>query len=143
VLTGTSWSFTIPAADFTSGIPYTVQSQAHDNTGGVQVSTIQRVLFAPRIVASAGPNGSGNEGSAISLNGTASGGFGTLNYAWNFGDGSTAAGLLKPSHTYGIYGTYTATLTVTDAIGQTAQSTTTVTVNDVAPTVSIGGPYAA
>src|SRR5262249_42898311 len=82
-----------------------------------------------------------NEGSAVSFAGSASGGLGTLTYQWNFGDGTSASGTLTPSHTYTGDGTYTAKLTVTDSLGDVASSTTQVTVKNVAPTVSIGGPY--
>jgi PKD repeat protein len=40
-------------------------------------------------------------------------------FSWNFGDGSAAGTSEKPSHTYLAGGTYTVTLTVTDASGQT------------------------
>ena len=63
-----------------------------------------------------------------------------MSYSWTFGDGSSASGSLTPSHTYSLYGTYTATLTATDSMGDVGRSTT-VTVKDVAPTVTIGGPY--
>lgn len=52
--------------------------------------------------------------------------------AWTFGDGATAAatgGLI--SHTYTTAGTYTASVTATDAIGRTASSTAVMTVNAV------------
>ncbi len=63
-----------------------------------------------------------------------------MSYAWNFGDGTTASGTLNPTHTYQNPGTYTAQLTVTDALGIPATSSLIVTVNDVAPTVSLTSP---
>ena len=41
---------------------------------------------------------------------------GIVSYAWNFGDGSGST-LAAPSHTYAVQGTYTVTLSVTDAEG--------------------------
>jgi len=55
---------------------------------------------------------------------------GTLaSYAWDFGDSSTGAGVTA-GHDYATAGTYTITLTVTDAGGLTASTTRTVTVTD-------------
>ncbi len=50
-----------------------------------------------------------------------------LQYAWNFGDGSTGEGK-KTSHIYKNAGAYTITLTVTDSLGRTALSTLKVTI---------------
>ena len=61
-------------------------------------------------------------------------------YSWNFGDGTTQSGSLNPSHTYANPGSYTATVTVTDADLPTSSSSAVVTVNDVAPTVSLNAP---
>jgi PKD repeat protein len=59
---------------------------------------------------------------------------------WNFGDGSTSS-LQNPSHTYANAGTYNVTLTVKDADGLTATSTTTATVNALSPPpVANAGP---
>jgi PKD repeat protein len=44
--------------------------------------------------------------------------------SWNFGDGGSGSGLTA-SHTYAASGTYTATLTVADALGQTSSATRT------------------
>ncbi len=51
-----------------------------------------------------------------------------VSYAWNFGDGSTAAGLTA-SHSYSSAGTFIATLTVTDDQGLTGTASASVTVN--------------
>ncbi len=58
-------------------------------------------------------------------------GAGYLDYSWNFGDGTPAGSGSSVSHTYYNYkaGGYTATLTVTDAAGQTDQCQFPITVN--------------
>jgi PKD repeat protein len=48
---------------------------------------------------------------------------------------------MTPAHTYANYGNYAATLTVTDGQGRSSQSSTAVTVADVAPTPNPHGPY--
>jgi PKD repeat protein len=48
-------------------------------------------------------------------------------YSWSFGDGSTGTGE-KPSHAYATPGTYSVTLTITDASGQTASASHPLTV---------------
>src|SRR5699024_9827484 len=57
---------------------------------------------------------------------------------WTWGDGSRTDGTLAPTHAYADDGEYEVTLTVTDSYGQQATSTRTVTVENVAPTVSAG-----
>ena len=52
---------------------------------------------------------------------------GILSYAWNFGDGGTATGVTV-DHLYGVDGSYTVTLTVTDVAGASASTSQTVTV---------------
>ena len=60
-------------------------------------------------------------------------------YAWNFGDGSTGSGA-SLSHTYTTAGTYTVTLSVTDADGgAVSKITKSLTVKPV-PTATFSGP---
>ncbi len=64
-----------------------------------------------------------------------------LDYAWDFGDGSTAAGKTA-THAYSAPGVYTVTLTVTDLKGGVGTDTLTVTILGNAPPVpDAGGPY--
>jgi PKD repeat protein len=58
-------------------------------------------------------------------------------YAWDFGDGGTAAGMIV-SHTYNSTGTFTALLRVTDSGNLTASTTRTITVNPLAAPVLTG-----
>ena len=62
-----------------------------------------------------------------------------LTYAWNFGDGTTAAGV-SPNHTYTQRGTYTVTLTVRDPYGMTATASRTVSATNRAPLVTASAP---
>ena len=64
---------------------------------------------------------------------------GTLAYAWNFGDGGTSD-QANPSHTYTRQGTFTATLTVTDAGGATASANVQITSGNTAPSVKFVSP---
>ncbi|MEV4351885.1 ThuA domain-containing protein [Actinoplanes sp. NPDC049596] len=60
---------------------------------------------------------------------------GGLSYQWSFGDGGTSTEA-NPRHTYARVGTYTATLKITYAGGETATVTTTVTVGCAVPDTS-------
>jgi PKD repeat protein len=75
---------------------------------------------------------------SCNFNGTASGDpDGSISgYAWNFGDGGTGSGSTI-AHTYPAAGSYSATLTVTDNSGATAQQVKTVTVNSVVTPPSV------
>ncbi len=94
----------------------------------------------PVLTVAAGPDQTSEEGQAVQFSATASGGTGSLSYLWNFGDG-TSASTLNPSHTYIDNGNYTATLTVTDTTGATKPASVRITVQNVAPTVSMDNDY--
>ncbi len=51
-----------------------------------------------------------------------------IGYSWNFGDGSSSTNA-NPSHSYSTSGTFNATLTVTDDLGDTGTDTVTITVS--------------
>jgi serine protease len=63
-----------------------------------------------------------------------------LTYKWDFGDGSTGAGV-SPTHTYTTGGEYTVTLVVNDAKADSTPYTTTATIDEVnEPPVADAGP---
>src|SRR5438270_702966 len=66
----------------------------------------------------------------------------TVSYAWTFGDGSTGSGV-KPTHVYADNGSYSVTLTVTDARGAASPAaSTTATIANAAPVASAGAQAA-
>jgi PKD repeat protein len=67
-------------------------------------------------------------GTAVGFIPTVAGGTAPFTYAWSFGDGSTSA-VVAPSHTYSDSGSFTVKLTVTDALGVSANSTLTASVS--------------
>jgi PKD repeat protein len=77
-------------------------------------------------------------GQAATFDGTASRpspGRTIRSYSWDFGDGDVKLGLTSPTttHDFQTAGTFTVTLTVTDDLGKTAQTTQTITVRGDAP----------
>ena len=95
-------------------------------SGGSTVSFASVSVTANSVqpdTASAGSAVTSNAGSAVSFSQAAATGTGPLSYSWNFGDGTSPSGSLNPTHTYQNPGTYTAQLTVTDALGIPATST--------------------
>ena len=64
-----------------------------------------------------------------------------LTYAWDFdGNGTTDSTEANPTHTYATAGTFNATLTVTDADGQTGFDTIPITAGNTRPVVTITVP---
>jgi PKD repeat protein len=66
-----------------------------------------------------------NEQATFDASDSSSPGASITSYEWEFGDGTTATGQ-SASHTYDTMGEYEVTLTVTDDIGETASTTTTI-----------------
>jgi len=98
-------------------------------------ATVQRVNRAP--VASAGGPYTGMAGAVLSMSsaGSSDPDGDLITCAWTFGDGGTGAGPTT-SHTYAAAGTYTVSVTVTDAGTPHLSDTnaTTATIADIRPT---------
>ena len=100
----------------------------------------------PPVAQANGPY-SGTEGNAVqfSSSGSLDPDGSIVTYAWDFGDGNTAA-TANPSHTYVAAGTYNVSLTVTDDAGDSTSDVTTATIEaivvNVPPTADANGPYA-
>ena len=77
---------------------------------------------------------------AVALSGGATGGVPPYSYAWDFGDGTTAAPAptAAANHAYSLPGSFTATLTVADATSSRAV-TDTVAITALQPVPTVGG----
>ena len=108
----------------------------------VQLEVAAETPNAPP-TAVAGPDQSGDEGSSILFDGSASSDSdgSVVSYDWNFGDGESAAGTVV-SHVYADDGLYSAQLTVTDNQGASRTDAVMVQLDNVPPTADAGGPYA-
>jgi hypothetical protein len=138
---------------FTPGEPgsYVVTCSVTDADGQVtvQAASLTAIAVAPTLSISGTPDSSISEGTAVSLLASASSPRidDTYSYAWSVTLNSNAYTLPNTVATNAAAlnftpsqpGTFVATCTVTDADGQTATLPETITVTDVAPTVSITG----
>ena len=133
---------------------YTVTLTVTDDGGltdtGTTMATIAEVP-PPNQAPTANANGPYNAqvGDTINFSGAGSSDpDGTIvAYAWDFGDGNTGTGA-NPAHAYGIAGSFTVTLTVTDdgSPALTGNAVTTATITDApppnqTPTANANGPY--
>jgi hypothetical protein len=89
------------------------------------------------LTCSAGGPYNGEINEVLSFTGFATGGTEPYTWAWDFGDGATAA-VQNPTHAYTAPGTYNVTLTVTDAADATVTDTTTATIIAPQPVLEIG-----
>lgn len=125
--------------DDTAGADGTVTPtfRAVDNAGNVATTTSPSLTLdttAPVVDISANET-TVSVGESIAFDASVSDTTAATNYLWEFGDGAVASGS-APNHTYDDSGTYTVELTVTDAVGQTNNTTTTISVTGInnAPT---------
>src|SRR5205809_187104 len=114
---------------------YTAIVIVRDAAGGGAPATIALTVTISEVTAMATlATTSAVEGDTISFAAVASGGAGgPYTCHWEFGDGATGTGATA-SHSYSKAGTYTPTVTVTDAYGASAEK--------VLPIITVRGPIA-
>ncbi len=132
-----------PSHTYTAAGTYTVTLTVTDNLGATNTSTGTVTVAAQppanippvaaftfttaNLVATFDGSGSSDPDGTIA------------SYAWNWGDNTPAGSGVKPSHSYGVAGTYQVTLTVTDNKGASTSVTkavTTAAVANVPPTAA-------
>ena len=122
---------------FASPGSYAVALTVTDSDGS-SATTTQTITVAGPVAQFTGPAPQ-LEGAALGFNAGAPGpqAANPVSYAWTFGDGATASGP-SATHAYATAGTYTATLTATDANGDFTSATHMVSVLDESPAAAFG-----
>ena len=121
---------------------YTGSVTVTDTFGGSDTQAFEVVVANAAPVVDAGEDKTVDEGSSVAFTGsfTDAGINDTHTVTWDFGDGSDRLSInneqLSIEHTYTDDGTYTASFTVTDSDGAVSSDELTVTVNNVAPTIT-------
>jgi len=114
-----------PTHTYSSIGNFTATLTVTDNGGATGSATVAVTVGSnqpPTASASATPT-SGKSPLSVAFTGNGTDPDGTIaSYAWTFGDGGTS-GVRNPSHVYATPGNFTATLTVTDNNGATANAT--------------------
>lgn len=124
-------TYTVLVRGVGNGDPLTTGYSSYGSVGNYRLSAsvVGTSGQAPTAVATASVT-SGTAPVAVSFTGSTSSDpeGDALTYAWSFGDGGTSA-LADPTYTYSTAGTYTATLTVTDAQGLAGSASVVITVS--------------
>ena len=130
-----------PKHSYSKAGNYIAKLTVTDSEGNKANDTAQVIVYEELKADADGPYG-GLVGSNIQFFGSATGGVPPYQWQWNFGDGSFS-NLQNPVHSYSMPGVYTATLTVTDSIGNVAQDSAFVyvfTQDNTPPSIKIIKP---
>ena len=141
-ITGYAWDFgdggsstsANPSYTYTTAGTYTVSLTVTDDGGLTDTTTGSVTVTDPPVntAPTAAFTSSTSDLTASFTDGSSDAEGPISSYSWNFGDGGSSANA-NPSHTYAAAGTYTVSLTVTDAGGLTDTATGSVTVTDPIP----------
>lgn len=147
-ITSYAWNFgdgitstgATPAHAYQSAGTYTVTLVVTDSSGQQSAPITQRVtVHALPVGAFWFSPGQPLEGTSVHFDASGSAnpepGVPITGWAWRFGDGGTASGA-APAHTFAKPGTYSVTLTLTNALGLSSSTTQLVTVHDEPPAAS-------
>ena len=115
-----------PTHQYNTAGTYQVKLIATTNNGCMD-STVGNISIYPKPIAGFSVSAVCN-GENTSFNNMSTISSGTMNYVWNFGDGSSSTST-NPQHMYAASGTYTVTLTVTSDKGCSDVYTSSATVN--------------
>ena len=133
-------------ADNNGGADHSGQLVVTDPAGNKTTKNFSVPVSNAAPVVNAGPDGASAWGRTVTFAGSAtdpgSADQATLQYSWDFGDGSpSASGGATAHHAYAAPGLYTATLTVTDKDGLSSTDTRTVTVRTRTTSASYTGDH--
>jgi PKD repeat protein len=121
---------------------YTAEVWANDSGGGNSTIKLTITVSATPTVSIGAVPSPTDTGQAVTFTPTTVGGTGPFTYGWEFGDGSTST-LQSPSHTYSTAGAYKVNLSATDAVGKTALTNITLTVNSPPTATASASPTTA
>jgi len=137
-VSGYAWTFgdgstgtgSAPSHRYASAGTWTVTLTVTDDKGATGTTTSTVTTTLPANVAPTAGFTASVTGKVVTVDGASSQDTdGSIaGYAWDFGDGTSAATGAQTTHTYAAAGTYTVTLTVTDDRNGTASTSRTVTI---------------
>jgi PKD repeat protein len=128
---GVESSLAAPSYSYETPGTYEVSVSVTDSVGGnvVAFDNVTAQSLTPLTVTASASPPSGTAPLGVTLTAVPSGGSGSDTFAWSFGDGTSDGTGISTPHTYASAGTYSATVTVTDGTGATAQATVIVQVS--------------
>src|SRR2546426_8476818 len=131
--------------------PFPVMLTVTDNLGATGSATgtvtVSAGLAKPTVTVNAPSPNPANEGASVSISFTSTDDEAISRTCVNFGDGSSVCAASPVSHVYSTGGVaskaFTITVNATDAAGVTGSKTASITINDLAPTVTVTTPASA
>jgi YVTN family beta-propeller protein len=126
---GTTSSGSTPSHIYAKPGVFLLTTTVRDATGATNVSSAVVTVFPdPSVRVVLSPSNLTDIAIPLSLNATVTGGTGSSQEKWTFGDGTESVGLNNTSHAWVHQGIYTVTFAFTDALGVTANQSVSVTV---------------